>query len=153
MGKGSWKRGDFQGGAQKWQQNYGSAGANLKKGAAAPRRDPTQAAIGQQAALLQGFNEAVSSGRWAAGLQKAGQAGWQSGMNRFADTGMAAAASKGAPRVAAFAQSYGPAAMSQVASLPQRGAKGTNQQRSAQMNDWQHSQRGRYRNAWRGGTA
>jgi hypothetical protein len=149
---GSWAKGQYAASAQKWATNYAASGANLKSGVAAPRRDPTAAAVAQQQAMVSGFNAAVSSGMWAQNLQRAGLAGWQSGMTQFANTGMQAAATKGQSRVAAYAQSYGPQVMQQVQSLPAKGPAGTNQQRSAQLNAWAHSQRGKNRAAWRGTT-
>lgn len=150
---GAWSKGNFGAAGQKWQANYGAAAAALKAGVAAPKRSPTQAAIAQQAALVAGFNQAVQSGIWAANLQRAGDPAWQSGMNHFANNGMAAAAAKGASRVAAYAQAVGPQVMSQVNSLPARGAPGTNQQRSAQLNSYMHSQKGKFKGAWRGGAS
>lgn len=148
---GAWKKGNFAAAGQKWQQNYGAAGAALKAGVSAPSRSPTQAAIAQQAALVAGFNQAVQSGIWAQNLQRAGDAAWQQGMNHFANSGMAQAAAKGASRVAAYSQAVGPQVMSQVNGLPARGAPGTNQQRSAQLNNYMHSQKGKFKGAWRGG--
>lgn len=150
MAKGSWKKGNFQQSAQNWQNGYANAGANLAAGVNNPTRDPSQAAIAAQAAMLAGINQAVTSGQWAAGLQRSGLAGWQQGMKTYAQTGLAAKAAKGNPHYAAFAQAYGPAVMGQVGSLPPRGPAGTNQQRSAALNDWSHSNRGKYRHAWRG---
>ena len=151
MGRGNWKRGNFTGAAQAWATNYAAAGPNLTKGVATPKRDPTAAAISQQSALLAGFNAAVTSGQWASGLQRAGLAGWQTGMTNYAKQGLQMGATKGQPRVLAFSQAYGPAIMQQVQALPARGPAGTNQSRSATINDWAHSQRGKYRHAWRGG--
>lgn len=151
MGKGAWKKGNFQGSAQNWAQGYSNAGANLAAGVNNPTRDPTQAAIAAKDSMLAGINQAVQSGAWASGLQRAGLAGWQQGMKAYAQTGLATKAQKGQPRYAAFAQSYGPAITAQASSLPPRGPAGTNQARSAQINDWAHSQRGKYRHAWRGG--
>lgn len=148
---GAWSKGNFSAAGQKWQQNYGASGAALKAGVAAPRRSPTQAAIAQQAALVSGFNQAVQSGIWAANLQRAGDAGWSQGMNTYANTGLAQGAAKGASRVAAYAQAVGPQVMSQVNSLPARGAPGTNQQRSAQLNSYMHANKGKFKGAWRGG--
>lgn len=148
---GAWKKGQFAQGAQKWQQNYGASGANLKSGVAAPSRDPSAAAIAAKESMVAGFNAAITSGMWQQNLQRSGLAGWQAGMNKFADTGLSMAAQKGAQHVAAFANAYGPQVMQQVASLPARGPAGTNQQRSAQLNQWQHQNRGKNRAAWRGG--
>lgn len=151
MGRGRWKRGDFGGTGAAWQQGYANAGQNLKNGVAQPKRDPTQAAIAAKDSLVQGFNQAVTSGQWANGLQRAGLAGWQQGMNTYAANGLAQKAQKGAPHVSTFAQTYGPALMQQVANLPARGPAGQNQSRSATLNDWAHQQRGKYRHAWRQG--
>lgn len=151
MGRGAWKKGNFQGTAQNWSTGYANSGANLTAGVNNPSRDPTQAAIAAQSAMLAGINAAVTSGQWAAGLQRSGVAGWQAGMKTYASTGLAAKAQKGQSHYAAFASTYGPAIMGQVSSLPARGPAGTNQQRSASLNDWAHSQRGKYRKQWRGG--
>lgn len=151
MGKGAWKKGNFAGSAKNWQTGYAGAQAALTAGVANPSRDPTAAAVAQQAALVSGFNAAVSSGMWANNLRAAGQATWQQGMQAYAATGLSTKAAKGAPRYQAFAAQYGPQVMSQVNSLPARGPAGSNQARSANMNDWQHAQRGKYRHAWRGG--
>lgn len=150
MGRGRWKRGDFGGTGAAWQQGYGNAGANLKAGVAQPKKDPSQAAIAAKDSMVQGFNQAVTSGQWANGLQRSGLAGWQAGMNNYAQQGLANKAAKGAPHVSTFAQTYGPQLMQQAANLPARGPVGMNQQRSAALNDWAHSQRGKYRKLWRG---
>lgn len=151
MGRGAWKKGNFQGSATSWSTGYSNSGANLTAGVNNPARDPTQAAIAAQSALVAGFNQSVTSGAWAQGLQRSGLAGWQSGMKSYAAQGLAQKAQKGQSHYAAFASTYGPAIMSQVSSLPARGPTGTNQQRSAALNDWAHTQRGKYRNQWRGG--
>lgn len=153
MGRGAWKKGNFAGSASNWQKGYAGSQQNLTNGVNTPSKDPTQAAIAAQDAMLAGVNAAVTSGRWAQGLQKAGQAGWQAGMKAYAASGqLAQKAQSGAPHYAAFAQQYGSAIMGQVQSLPPRGPTGSNQQRSDAINNWAHTQRGKYRKAWRGGT-
>lgn len=150
MSKGSWKRGDFAGSAQRWSQGYTGAGPAITKGIAAPKRSPTASAVAAQDQLVSNFNQAVSSGRWAANLRRAGDQGWASGMTLFANSGLGTKATKGQPHFLAFAQQYGPAVLSQVQSLPQRGTFDQNQQRSAQLNQWAHQQKGKYKGAWRG---
>lgn len=156
MGRGRWKRGDYQGSANAWQSGYSAAGANLTAGIANPKRSPTQAAIAAAGTMVQNWNAATAGGAqstWAQGLQRSGDAGWQAGMKQFAQTGLAAKAAKGAPHYAAFAQQYGPAVVQQAQQLPARADFATNMQRSQQMAAWEHSNRGRYRHLWRGAGA
>lgn len=153
MGRGRWKRGDFAGSASAWQTGYSAAGAALQAGVNAPKRSPTQAAIANANTMVTNWNAATAGGAqstWAQGLQRSGDAGWAAGMKQFAATGLAAKAAKGAPHVAAFAQQYGPAAVQQAASLTPRADFATNQQRSLAMQNWAHSNRGKYRHLWRG---
>ena len=148
---GAWKKGQFGQTGQKWQQNYGAAGAALQAGVNAPARSPTQAAIAQKSAMVSGFNAAVTSGVWEQNLTRAGDGAWAAGMKSYAQNGLAQGAAKGAPRVTAYAQAVGPQVMQQVAALPPRGAPGTNQQRSAQLNNAMHAQKGKFKGAWRSG--
>lgn len=153
MGRGRWKRGDFGGSANAWQQGYTNAGAALQAGVQNPKRSPTQAAIGAVNTMVQNWNASTAGGAqstWAQGLQRSGDAGWAAGMKQFASTGLAAKAQKGQSHYAAYAQQYGPAVVQQAASLPARADFATNQQRSAAMQQWQHNQRGKYRHLWRG---
>lgn len=152
MSRGAWKRGQFQQSATAWQSGYSGAGAAMQAGVANPSQDPTAAAINNVSALVAGFNAATAGGAqsvWAQNLRKAGQAGWQNGMNNFAKTGLANKAAIGMPHYAAFAQQFGPAVVAAAAALPARGDFATNQQRSAQMQQWEHNQRGKYRKLWR----
>lgn len=64
--------------ASRWVQSAGSAQQRYTEGVQATQKDPTQLAINAQAKLVQNFNAAVSSGRYARGLQAVGQAGWKS---------------------------------------------------------------------------
>lgn len=41
-------------------------------------KDPTALAVAQQGSMLANVTQAITSGRWAAGLRKAGKAKWQS---------------------------------------------------------------------------
>lgn len=144
-------RESIQQAAQAWAAGYTASGAAIAAGVANPRVDPTQAAIAQQATLLQNFNAAVSSGQWAAGLRKSGLAGWQAGMTQKTIPSLGTRATAGQPHYLAFLQQWGPAVEAQVAALPARGDYNANKQRANAMMDWEHSQRGKYRKLWRGG--
>lgn len=148
---GAWAKGQFGQTGQKWQQNYGNSQAALTSGVNAPRRSPTQAAIAQKSAMVAGFNQSVQSGVWETNLTRAGDPAWASGMKQYAATGLQNGAAKGAARVNAYANTVGPQVMQQVAALPARGAPGTNQQRSANLNNYMHQNKGKFKGAWRGG--
>src|SRR5882672_10132248 len=82
---------------QRWQQSAGTAQTRFTEGVQATTKDPTQLAIAAQAKLLQGFNEAVQSGRWQRNLSAVGAAGWKSATLAKANnysTGIAAGAGK-----------------------------------------------------------
>jgi len=62
----------------RWQQSAGTAQTRYTEGVQTTTVDPTALAVQAQTKLLQGFNDAVQSGRWARNLQAVGKAGWQS---------------------------------------------------------------------------
>jgi hypothetical protein len=62
---------------QRWQQSAGTAQTRYTEGIQSTQSDPTQLAVAAQAKLLQGFMDAVQSGRWARNLQAGGKAYWQ----------------------------------------------------------------------------
>lgn len=153
MGRGAWRRGQFTQSGTNWQTGYSQAGAALTAGVANPRRSPTDAAIQNVNNLVAGFNAATSGGAssmWATNLRKAGDAGWAAGMKEFASTGLATKAAKGGSHYSAYASTAGPQVMSAVQSLPARGPAGSNSARSTQIQDFLHSNRGKFRKLWRG---
>jgi hypothetical protein len=153
MGRGAWRRGQYSQSADRWAAGYQGSGTAIAAGVAAPKQDPTAAAIAAVNQLIAGFNAATTGGaqsQWANALRKAGQAGWAAGMTMFAQSGLAAKASKGKPHFATFAQQYGAAVVQAANSLPARGDFAANQARSSQMQAWEHGQRGKYRKLWRG---
>lgn len=154
MGRGAWRRGQFQASADKWASGYTGAQAALTAGVQNPKADPTAAAIANVGTMVNNFNAALAGGassQWAQNLRKAGQAGWATGMQQFASTGLAAKASKGKPHYAAFATQYGGAVVAAANSLPPRGDFSANMARQQQMAAWEHQNRGKYRKLWRGG--
>lgn len=153
MSKGAWKRGQVQQTAQKWQQGYGAAGPAITAGVANPKQSPTAAAIAQVNTLIQNLNAAFAGGaqsQWAQALRRAGDGAWSSGMQAYAAGGLAVKATKGAAHYAAFAQTYAPAVLQQVNSLPPRGDFAANMARAQAMASWEHGNRGKFRKLWRG---
>lgn len=151
MARGAWKRGDFATAARNWATGYTASGPALIAGVKAPKRSPTQAAVGAKDRMVSGFNASVSDGTWERNITRSGDQGWMAGMTLFANSGLGTKATKGTPHYQAFAQAYGPAVVQQAQALPPRGSFEQNQQRSAQLNTWQHSQKGKFKGAWRGG--
>jgi hypothetical protein len=62
----------------RWAASAGSAQTRFTEGVQGTTVDPTALAIQAQAKLVQAFNEAVTSGRWARNLAAVGVAGWKS---------------------------------------------------------------------------
>lgn len=60
-----------------WTSGAGGAQQRYVQGIEQTSTDPTQAAIAAQSSLLQNFQAAVTSGRWARNLAAKGKAGWQ----------------------------------------------------------------------------
>lgn len=61
----------------RWQAGAGGAQQKYVEGVRNTSKDPIAAAVNAQQALLQNFQAAVTSGRWARNLQQVGKAGWQ----------------------------------------------------------------------------
>lgn len=118
--------------ARKWSQNAGAAATAYADGAARTDKDPTALAIAAIPRMRQRVIEAIDGGKVAAGLRRAGKAGWLEGIQgkgqaNFA-TGVAAAQSK---VEAAFTPllSYIAAGQSRLATMPAN----TDAERDARM--------------------
>ena len=61
----------------RWTAGAGGAQQAYQDGVNNTTVDVVGRAIANQAGLLQGFNDAVNSGRWAGALQKVGTSGWK----------------------------------------------------------------------------
>jgi hypothetical protein len=61
-----------------WTGASGRAGTAWSAGISSTQKDQAALAVAQQATLVANFNQAVSSGRWAAGVQRRGTAYWRS---------------------------------------------------------------------------
>jgi hypothetical protein len=64
-----------------FKNSSATASADWAAGANAFQGDPTALAAQNTQALLSNFTQAVTSGRWAQGLQRSGRQGWIAGIN------------------------------------------------------------------------
>lgn len=119
--------------AAKWAQKYGASSEAYKAGIAKVQDNPAQAAIAAQDRMVAGFNDAVSSGRWAAGLNKVSLQSWKQAATEKGAPAIAAAARIGQDKVMRAEQTMGPIRDSIVASLPERGTIEQNLERARQM--------------------
>jgi len=120
--------------ADRWANAAGMAQTRFTEGVQNTAVDPTALAVAQQAKMQQNVVAAISSGKWARGLQSVGKAGWQSATLAKASnyaTGIAAAKAK-------YTQAIGPvlaveaSLQSQIRSMPST----TIQERLARANAW-----------------
>lgn len=90
--------------AARWQAGTSTGQQRFIEGVQSTSKDPTALAVAAQGKMLTNVTQAVSSGRWARGLQRAGKAGWQAATVAKASnwsTGIQASADK-------YAQAIGP---------------------------------------------
>lgn len=109
--------------ADKWQRRAAVAGDDYRKGVESPRTPWDTASAAAAGAYQQGVTQAATSGRYAAGIRRAGAQKWQrnsmaKGPNRFAEGVQLA--------VGEWQQGFAPyqAAISSV-TLPPRGPAGS----------------------------
>ncbi len=128
-------------GSANWSASAGRATTAYSQGVQSFTGDWAGRTTSQQAALVQGFNEAVSSGRWAQGVQATGTAGWKQATEaKSANYGVGFNA--GAQKQAAAMQKIMGALGNIVGSLPPRGDFNQNVQRSVQVQTQLHALRG-----------
>lgn len=63
--------------SQNWQASAGRAQQAFVSGVTSTTKDQASLAVAAQARLLMNFQDAVNSGRWAAGVQRGGTAYWK----------------------------------------------------------------------------
>jgi len=115
--------------AQNWSQSAGRAQTAFTEGVQSTTKDQASLAVAAQARLVSNFNDAVNSGRWAAGVQRGGTAYWKSQTQaKAANYGVGFTA--GASAYAAAAQKILAAESQIVAGLPSRGDINQNLQRA-----------------------
>jgi hypothetical protein len=106
--------------ASNWTNSAGRATADYTAGVQNTQKDQAALAVAAQARLLANFTSAVTSGLWAAGVQRGGTAYWKAQTQaKSANYGVGFAA--GTSNYAAAAQKIIAAEQNIVASLPARG--------------------------------
>jgi hypothetical protein len=121
--------------AAKWSQRASAASQDYVTGAQRTDKDPTALAIAAGPRYLQQVQQAYNSGKYAAGLRRAGRDGWLNGITTKGaqnySTGVNAATEKFAAAIQSVL-SYEQAGLSRLASMPAN----TDQERDARMNFW-----------------
>lgn len=127
--------------AANWSGSAGRAAADWQTGIQQYSGDWAGATVRQQGVMLNNLTQAITSGRWASGVQAVGTAGWKNATERKAanyQTGFSA----GAANQAAAAQKIMSALANIVPNLPARGTYEQNKIRSTTLMDAMHAQRG-----------
>ena len=138
--------------AQNWANGYAGSGNKIAaRMNAGDFPDPTAAAVAQQNTMTSNWNAAVSSGRWASALQRAGKQGYIQGMLQKTVPSVGTRAQAGMQHFQAFWQQWQPFLAQATAGLPPRGTYEQNKQRAAAMMDAEHAQRGNFRHLWNRG--
>jgi len=127
--------------AANWTQSAGRAQTAYVQGVQTTQKDQASLAVAAQARLVQGFNDAVNSGRWAAGVQRGGTAYWRQQSEAKASnysTGYSAGASNFQAAITKIIN----AEQAIVSALPPRGDINANLQRANAFALALHSQKG-----------
>jgi len=127
--------------AANWLASAGRAAADYQAGVEGYSGDWAGATTRQQATMVNGWNQAVSSGRWAAGIQRRSTQGWKTAtvakVSNYS-TGFQAGASRQAAAIAKIIQ----AEQTIVGSLPPRGDYTANKSRATAFMDAMHALKG-----------
>lgn len=127
--------------AANWSASSGRATTAYTDGVRSTQKDQAGLAVQAEARLLQGFNDAVSSGRWRSGVMRGGTAYWKAQSEKKAanyGVGFAAGADNFQQSIAKVMNAIGGI----VPSLPPRGDVNQNIQRSAAFALALHSLKG-----------
>lgn len=127
--------------AQNWINSAGRAATDYQTGVEGFTGDWAGATVAQQAAMQTNWQAAVSSGRWAGGVQAVGTAGWKSRtVAKIANysTGFQA----GSQRFTTAIGKIVAAEQNIVPSLPARGDYAQNKNRATAFMDAMHALKG-----------
>jgi hypothetical protein len=127
--------------AQNWQNAAGRATQDYVAGVQSTSKDQAALAVAQQATLLNNFTQAVTSGRWAAGVTRRGTAYWKQ-QTEAKSQNYATGYTSGASNYNAAAQKVMAAIAQGVANLPPRGDINQNLQRVQSLDLYLHSLKG-----------
>ena len=127
--------------AQNWIDSAGRATTAYDQGVQGYQGDWAGATVGQQATMLSNVTQAITSGRWAAGVNRRGTQGWKNATQaKKANYGTGFTA--GAQAQAAAIQKIIAAEQSIVPGLPPRGDYSQNKNRATAFMDAMHALRG-----------
>jgi len=127
--------------ASNWTQSAGRAASAFVQGVQQTTKDQAGLAVAAQARLVQGFNDAVNSGRWAAGVQRGGTAYWKQQTEAKAanySTGFSAGANNFQAAISKIIN----AEAAIISALPPRGDINANLQRANAFALALHQQKG-----------
>lgn len=127
--------------AAAWAASSGRAATNWADGVQSYSGDWAGATTRQQAVMQQNLNDAISSGRWAAGVNKGGTPHWKA-QTVASQSNFTNGFSKGAPRQAAAIQKIMQAEATINQSLPPRGTFEQNVARSVAVQTQLHALKG-----------
>lgn len=116
--------------AAKWAANFGASADKYKRGIQSVSVNPAQQAIAAKDRMLQGFTDAVTSGRWEANLGKVTLASWQQAAMDKGANAIPAAARVGQAKAMAAEQVNAPLRDSVLGTLPARGTIDQNLERA-----------------------
>lgn len=133
-----------QQGSSNYQNSAGTAQANWLSGIQNTTKDQAGLAVAAGPRYIQGVQEAYSSGRWAAGLNRRGTQYWKS-QSEKKQTSYSTGINAGAGNYASAAAKLYPAIANIVSSLPARGDINQNLQRSAGLALALHSAKGQFK--------
>lgn len=128
--------------AQAWQTGFGNAGTKYAAGIAAVTVAPGQLAANQKAAYVQGVQN--SQNIWAQKVASVDLATWKNAATTTGGARLSSGATKGAPKMAAFMQSFLPQLASIVGSLSPRGSFEQNMQRHTALATALHAKKGSF---------
>jgi hypothetical protein len=124
-----------------WQASQGRATAGWQAGIQGYQGDWAGATASQEAAMLSGITQAVTSGRWRAGVARVGTSGWKQATEAKAGN-YATGFSAGAAKQQAAAVKIQNALGSIVPNLPARGTFQQNVVRATTLMENMHALKG-----------
>lgn len=110
--------------AEKWAQRTGAAGQAYKDGISRVTENPMQKAAANQAGYLQGIQDAVSSGKWQAGLGRVSLQQWKEAAGNVGASRLSSGATAAKPKMVAFLTQFLPVLQNNVATV--KGMPNTN---------------------------
>jgi hypothetical protein len=114
--------------ADKWAAKASAAGTDYKNGIAGVTVAPGQLAVQAQDVMVQRWQEAISSGRWAQRTGNVSLQSWQAAAMNKGAANYGTGISAGKPKMAAFLQAFLPVAAQvkeAVRSIPRDGGAGS----------------------------